>query len=61
VELMGSGLGSLSANSIIEALTTMYQAAGSFDFKIETEAVPLRDVETMWNRAESGRRMVFTI
>jgi NADPH:quinone reductase-like Zn-dependent oxidoreductase len=61
LELMGSGLGSLSANSIIEALTTMFQAADSFDFKIETEAVPLSEVETMWNRAESGRRMVFTI
>jgi NADPH:quinone reductase-like Zn-dependent oxidoreductase len=62
VELMGSGLGSLSAAAIVEALQAMYAAAASIGLKIDTEAVPLSDVETAWNRtAPSGRRIVFTM
>jgi NADPH:quinone reductase-like Zn-dependent oxidoreductase len=61
VELMGSGLGSLSAAAIVEALTAMCAAAASTGLKIETEPVPLADVEAAWGRAESGRRMVFTM
>jgi homoserine kinase len=61
VELMGSGLGSLSAASIVQALTEMYEAAASTGLKIETESVPLSEVETAWGRTESGRRMVFTM
>jgi len=61
VELLGSGLGSLSAVSIVEALTTMFEAAATTGLKIDTEAVPLTEVGSMWNRAESGRRMVFTL
>lgn len=61
LELMGSGLGSLSAAEIVESLQQMYRVAASTGLKIETEAVPLRDVEAAWGRAESGRRMVFTV
>jgi NADPH2:quinone reductase len=61
VELMGSGLGSLSAAAIVESLKKMYEVAASTGLKIETEAVPLSEVETAWGRAESGRRMVFTV
>ena len=60
VELLGSGLGSLSAAAIIEALTRMFEAAAETGLKIETEAVPLCEVETAWDRMESGRRIVFT-
>jgi NADPH2:quinone reductase len=61
LELMGSGLGSLSATEIVEALRRMFEAAASTGLKIETEAVPLSEVEAAWGRAESGRRMVFTL
>jgi len=61
VELMGSGLGSLSAAAIVDALTEMFEVAASTGLKIETESVPLSEVETAWGRAESGRRVVFTI
>jgi NADPH:quinone reductase-like Zn-dependent oxidoreductase len=61
LELMGSGLGSLSAVAIVESLKKMYEVAASTGLKIETEAVPLSEVESAWGRAESGRRMVFTI
>jgi len=61
LELMGSGLGSLSAVAIVEALKTMFDAAASTGLKIEIEAVLLSEVESAWGRAESGRRMVFTM
>jgi NADPH:quinone reductase-like Zn-dependent oxidoreductase len=61
LELMGSGLGSLSAAAILESLRRMYEVAASTRLKIETEIVPLSDVETAWSRAQSGRRMVFTV
>jgi NADPH2:quinone reductase len=61
VELMGSGLGSLSVTAIVQALTEMFDAAASTGLKIETETVPLSQVESEWGRTESGRRMVFTI
>ena len=61
IELLGSGLGSLSATSIVEALTTMFQAAATTRLMIDVDAVPLTDVASAWDRAESGRRTVFTI
>ena len=63
VELMGSGLGSLSAAAIVEALRAMFdaQAAGA-GLKIDVEAVALNNVEAMWNCVPpSGRRIVFTV
>ena len=62
LELLGSGLGSLSAAAIVEALKVMFHAAATSAFRIDTEAVPLREVESSWNRATpSGCRIVFTM
>jgi NADPH:quinone reductase-like Zn-dependent oxidoreductase len=61
VELLGSGLGSLSAKAIIEALRQMFAAAIPAGLRIDVESVPLSDLERMWNRTESGRRVVFTV
>ncbi|MGI4827506.1 MAG: quinone oxidoreductase family protein [Janthinobacterium lividum] len=61
VELIGSGLGSLSSSAILDALRTMYDAYAKGHFKIETEAVPLADVERAWDKMESGCRTVFTL
>jgi NADPH:quinone reductase-like Zn-dependent oxidoreductase len=61
VELLGSGLGSLSASAIVEALRQMYAAAIPAGLRIDVESVPLSEVKTMWNRTESGRRVVFTL
>jgi NADPH:quinone reductase-like Zn-dependent oxidoreductase len=61
LELMGSGLGSLSAAAIVEALKRMFEVAAATGLKIATEPVPLAEVEAAWGRAESGRRMVFVV
>jgi len=45
----------------VQALTEMYETAASTGLKIETESIPLSDVESAWGRTESGRRMVFTM
>ncbi len=63
LELMGSGLGSLSAALIMEALKAMFdaQAAGA-GLNIDAEAVALSNVEGMWNcTPPSGQRIVFTM
>lgn len=60
VELLGSGLGSLPASEILRALTTMYAAAATENFAIETEAVPLAEVAAAWASDSGDRRIVFT-
>lgn len=59
VELLGSGLGSLSGPQIVESLRTMYDAYGKASFRIETETIPLSEVTSAWSRSKSGRRVVF--
>ena len=59
LELLGSGLGSLSAEAIVRALKQMFAAAASTALRIDIDAIPLSDVEAMWNRTQSGRRVVF--
>jgi NADPH:quinone reductase-like Zn-dependent oxidoreductase len=62
VELMGSGLGSLSASAIVEALKTMFVAAATTALRIDTDPTPLSEIESAWNRTmSSGRRIVFTM
>jgi NADPH:quinone reductase-like Zn-dependent oxidoreductase len=63
VELMGSGLGSLSATAIVGALRKMFEAqASGAGLKIDAKAVSLQQVEAMWNcTPPSGRRIVFTV
>ncbi len=59
VELIGSGLGSLSAKQIRQSLTTMFAAVSKVRFAIDIQAVPLARVEEAWTWKDDGRRMVF--
>jgi NADPH:quinone reductase-like Zn-dependent oxidoreductase len=59
IELLGSGLGSLSAQQMLESLRTMFAATTKMQFAIDIERVPLADVEHAWLRNEE-RRIVFT-
>jgi NADPH:quinone reductase-like Zn-dependent oxidoreductase len=61
LEIMGSGLGSLSAPAIIQSLTTMYEAAATTRFAIATNSVPLSEVQTAWTEDTGDDRLVFTI
>jgi NADPH:quinone reductase-like Zn-dependent oxidoreductase len=62
VELLGSGLGSLSAPAIVESLKTMFAAAAATPLIIDTIPIPLSEVESAWARpTPSGQRIVFTM
>jgi len=55
VELLGSGLGSLSAQAILQSLTTMFAAESRVRFAIDVDPVPLSKVEEAWTRKEESR------
>ena len=59
VELLGSGLGSLSSQQILQSLRAMFAAASAVQFAIDIDPVPLAQVEEAWTRKEE-RRIVFT-
>jgi NADPH:quinone reductase-like Zn-dependent oxidoreductase len=59
VELLGSGLGSLSSRQILQSLTRMFAAVTEVHFAIDIDKVPLAEVEEAWTRKEDGRRIVF--
>ena len=61
VELLGSGLGSLSAAAIVSALTRMFEAAATSELKIDVQATPLKDVHSAWTQMRAGKRIVFTM
>ena len=60
LEMMGSGLGSLSAEQIVRGLRRMFASYAEARLQIETEAVPLREVESRWSE-KSEKRLVFTV
>jgi NADPH:quinone reductase-like Zn-dependent oxidoreductase len=55
VELLGSGLGSLSSEQILQSLRAMFAAASAVQFSIGVEPIPLAQVEEAWVRPEEGR------
>jgi NADPH:quinone reductase-like Zn-dependent oxidoreductase len=60
IELMGSGIGSVSLEGLVSAIGEVFQAAGPGGFKIATHAVPLAQVEQAWD-GENSSRTVFTL
>lgn len=58
LEMLGSGFGSVSMEKIFEGMRALLQEAARKPFQIEARAVPLRDVEGLWN-AQQDARLVF--
>src|SRR5262249_33418674 len=44
---------------LVDALQQVMRHAASRDLRVETERVPLADIETAWQREAQGRRLVF--
>lgn len=61
IELLGSGLGSLSQAEILAALKTQFDWAASHGLRIATKSVPLSRVAEAWKTAESGTRTVLIL
>jgi NADPH:quinone reductase-like Zn-dependent oxidoreductase len=59
IELIGSGLGSLSAQQILQSLTKMFAAVSKVRFAIDIHPIPLAMVEEAWAWKDDGRRLVF--
>jgi NADPH:quinone reductase-like Zn-dependent oxidoreductase len=60
LELMGSGIGSVSIGSLVRVIGAAARAIVPGKFAIEAEAVPLKDVEATWNARAEGR-IVYTM
>ncbi len=58
LEMMGSGLGSVSSEELVRIIGDAARAFIPGKFQIEAEAVPLRDVESTWN-TKPDRRIVY--
>ncbi|WP_435336559.1 quinone oxidoreductase family protein [Klebsiella sp. K-3] len=61
LQLMGSGIGSLTMPQLLAATGEMLQAAVPGQFTIATTPLPLRDVAAAWPRDNSQKRTVFTL
>jgi NADPH2:quinone reductase len=59
LELLGSGFGSASMDEIFQALRQFFEAAAKTPFTVNIKAVPLRDIESVWNAPERDARIVF--
>lgn len=60
IELMGSGIGSVSMERLVASVAGVFEAAAKDGLRLEAEAVPLRDVDKVWAN-EGGQRVVFTV
>ncbi|WP_312946861.1 zinc-binding alcohol dehydrogenase family protein [Superficieibacter sp.] len=61
IQLMGSGIGSLSMAELMAATNAMLQAAMPAGLTIATTPAPLSDVAAAWPRDDSKKRTVFLI
>jgi len=61
ITLMGSGVGSVPLERLLASIDGVFRAAAQGRFVLATEAVPLRQVEQVWSRKDSDRRIVVTV
>ena len=61
LQLMGSGIGSLSMPQLLQATGEMLHVAVAGGFSIATTPVPLRNVTSAWSQDNSQKRTVFTL
>jgi len=58
IELVGSGLGSIPMDRLIESIKALLAAAGSGRLTIETRPVPLAEIGSVWSGDDDRRRTV---
>jgi hypothetical protein len=56
---VGSGFGSASLQQILAAVQEFFVTAAAQPFQFKVKTAPLSDVESLWNSAEQGTRLVF--
>ncbi len=61
IQLMGSGIGSVSFNRLLKAIEGVLQATVQAGFEIATTTVPLSEVTVAWSTETSQARTVFLV
>jgi NADPH2:quinone reductase len=62
IEIYGSGGGSIPHTAIFDAFPKVWALAAGGKLRIDTETVPLADLESAWQRRNMpGRRLVFIL
>ena len=61
ITLMGSGIGSVPGDRIVEAIRGVLQATTSAGFAIGSQVFPLSDIERVWALPEGPLRTVFRV
>jgi NADPH:quinone reductase-like Zn-dependent oxidoreductase len=61
IELMGSGIGSVRQDRLLNVISELMEAAVSGTFEIKTNVVPLSNVEETWTKDTDSSRTVFTV
>jgi len=59
LEILGSGFGSASMDDIRRGISEFFALCAMQKFTFDYKAVPLRDVEALWNTKGDGERLVF--
>lgn len=62
IEILGAGSGSAPTSPEVwmEAISQLLERVAQGKLQIDTECVPLAEIETAWNREQHGRRIVVT-
>jgi hypothetical protein len=58
---MGSGIGSIPLDRLVNAISGLLQATVPSGFKIAVKPVPLSEVEQAWIEDDSTQRTVFIV
>lgn len=61
IEMMGSGLGSIPMENLLEAVSGVFRAAVSDGLTTSIRTVPLSEVADVWDDGDTSRRIVLTV
>jgi NADPH:quinone reductase-like Zn-dependent oxidoreductase len=61
IKLMGSGIGSIPLERLLNAIDALLRATVRGGLKIAFKSIPLSEVEQAWSKDDGTRRTVFTV
>jgi NADPH:quinone reductase-like Zn-dependent oxidoreductase len=61
IQLMGSGIGSISVDRLLNSIGELFVAASKSKFETEIKSLPLKCLEEVWSEKSRSDRIVFTV
>jgi NADPH:quinone reductase-like Zn-dependent oxidoreductase len=61
LEIIGSGLGSSTAQDVQESLTALFATTASAGFRLDIDVHPLSEIGSLWGTTGEDRRLVFSL